>query len=112
MSEGTKLERRCVCTMQAVSDGAWLKPDGGYYPPKPDCADCGGRGSIAVRDLGELEVAAVWVGRCPRCGFENGMYIQYLGYGPPRIEHPPPCLNDDCPGEHCEYVRAWSRPPA
>ena len=103
------LQRRCVCTMQQVGDGAWVKPDGaGYYPPQPGCAESGGQGFIALRDPGERAIIAVWFGECPQCGFQNGTYIQYEGMRPPPEEHLPPCLDGNCPVEHCEYVRVWS----
>lgn len=97
-----KIDVRCTCTMQKTSNKHWVKPSDGYLVPDPECSKCNGKGSIAYPD--EDKVEAMYVGICPICGSENGVYFVYPGYGPPREPTFPACMNDKCENEFCQWI--------
>lgn len=50
---------------------------------------------------------ATFLGICPICGYENGFYFQYPGKPGPNEDEfteKPPCKNEECPNEFCEWI--------
>lgn len=104
------MKARCMCTMQQTTLGAWEKPASGYKDPDPTCERCGGTGFLEVHFPDEDELEAVWIGRCPECGSENGIYLQRKGQPPPENDPEgwpglPSCMNENCPQQEVEWVR-------
>ena len=60
------------------TDQGWAKPANGYKDPDKNCPNCKGKGFMqATIPVDDIE--AVWVGKCPECGSENGTYLQSKG---------------------------------
>ena len=91
------MKAKCCC-----DTGRELTPD-------PDCDECHGTGYVEASFPKKDDIAAVWIGRCPLCGSENGTYAQLTDKPSPLEDEyeqkwPPPCINKDCLSEHVQYV--------
>ena len=108
MSEPLKL--RCTCTMQEMGEEKWVKPFDNYFDPNPNCKKCKGTGFLKCGRIKESieQASQVWTGICPVCGFINGFHFQFEGEpdaNEANKDFLPPCLNDDCHNEFCQYVK-------
>ena len=87
------MEARCTCTMQLIGN-RWLKPEGGYNPPDPNCDKCKGRGFLTVNFDKETFYSAV----CPACGQGNGGCVVNDKFPARHI-----CVTPGCENE-CDWV--------
>jgi len=98
--------------MEDQGDGRYVKPGNGYLDPRPDCEECGGTGfkKKEVRLPEDNKILDTYIGICPICGSENGLYFHLKGDPPPpeRAYGLPPCMNDECPNKNCEWVNIES----
>jgi DNA-directed RNA polymerase subunit M/transcription elongation factor TFIIS len=104
------MQARCKCTMARVGPRKWVKPRRGYRSPQNDCPKCNGTGFLPVRFPSEIEIEALWIGRCSKCGSENGGYFQRKGRPSPLDDAqerrwPAPCLNSHCPSPSVTWVK-------
>lgn len=98
---------RCQCTLEKINATTWVKPKTGYLKPDPDCSACEGKGYVEINIIIGDDDADTWMGVCRICGEFNGVYFEYaeVGIGPPKDNDRPPCVNDKCINEFCDWIR-------
>jgi hypothetical protein len=91
--------------MLKEQEGVYTRFDGAKLAPDPGCPSCKGEGEIEVT-IPEEKIVAIWVGICPRCGWENGVHIHYQGddfTDPKNYPFRPSCINDECENDYVEW---------